>query len=170
MTTAALRSPLRALAGGRIACLAILFLASCPTPAADVSVLGVSWSLPIGAARLQAGAGTEFESPLVIDVHIAFLSITNTGGANWNLRISREISGGSWPGGVNVSLKRGGGSAEAGISSGLAYLVLSDDLQPFFSGTGDYESVEILLKLDGVTTQTAPGLHSLTIRYAVEVP
>jgi hypothetical protein len=155
-------------AGRRIAngC-AILLLAICPARAADVSVLGVPWTISVGAAHLQAGAGSEFESPIVSDVHVAFLSITNTGGASWNLRISRTVVGDPLPAGVVVSLKRGGGSAEAGISDGLTYQPLTDQTEAFFSGTGDYESVEILVRLDGITTQTIPDLYSLTIRYSV---
>lgn len=164
-----LRLPLLAGAGKRVAYAgAILFLAI-QARAADVSVLGVPWTLMVGTAHLQAGAGTEFESPIVSDVHLAFLSITNTGGASWNLRIARENAM-QWPDGVSILLKRSGGSGEAGLSDGLSYLALTSDPQAFFSGTGDYESVEILVRLDGITTATAAGLHSLTIRYAVEVP
>ena len=163
------RLPLLAGAGWRIAWCCAILLPAIPIRAADVSVLGVPWSLMVGVAHLQAGAGTEFESPIVSDVHLAFLSITNTGGASWNLRIAREGAM-QWPDGVSVSLRRSGGSGEAGLTNGLSYLGLTTSSQTFFSGTGDYESVEILVRLDGVTTATAPGLHSLTIRYVVEVP
>jgi len=138
--------------------------------AADVSVLGGPWFMSIGTAHLEAGAGTDFLSPVASDVFIAVLAISNTGGANWSLRIAREGNEAQWPAGVSVSLRRGGGSAEAGISDGLTYRTLTSDLQPFFSGTGDYASVEILVRLDGVTVQTPPGFFSLAIRYAVEVP
>src|SRR5205085_1383469 len=138
--------------------------------AADVSVLGAPWSISIGPAQLQAGAGTHFLSPLASDVFVAVLAISNTGGAHWSLRIAREGNEAQWPAGVSVSLRRSGGSAEAGISDGLAYRTLTSDLQTFFSGTGDYASVEILLRLDGVNVQTPPGFYSLAIRYAVDAP
>jgi len=163
------RLPLLAGAGRRIACCCAILLPAIQVRAADVSVLGVPWSLMVGVAHLQAGAGTEFESPIVSDVHLAFLSITNTGGASWNLRIARQDTM-QWPDGVSISLRRSGGSGEAGLASGTSYLALTNAPQEFFSGTGDYESVEILVRLDGVTTATAPGLHSLTIHYSVEVP
>jgi hypothetical protein len=137
---------------------------------ADVTVLGGPWFMSIGAAHLEAGAGTDFLSPISSDVLVAVLAISNTGGANWNLRIAREGNEAQWPAGVQVSLRRSGGSAEAGITDGLTFRVLTSDLQPFFSGSGDYASVEILLRLDGVTTHTPPGFYSLAIRYAVEVP
>jgi len=148
----------------------ILLLCISVARAADVSVLGAPWSLSVGSASLQAGAGTDFLSPVASEVFIAVLAISNTGGANWNLRIAREGNEAQWPPGVSVSLRRSGGSAEAGIIDGLAYRTLTSDLQPFFSGTGDYASVEILLRLDGVTVQTPPGFYSLAIRYAVDVP
>jgi len=158
-------------AGGWIVSWSVMsLLATGVGRAADVSVLGAGWSQSAGVAQLQAGAGTEFNSPIASEVHIAFLSITNTGGASWVLRIAREDLASTWPDGVNIFLRRGGGSAEAGISSGLGYVALTDDLQAFFSGTGDYETVEILARLDGISTSTAPGVYSLKIRYAVEVP
>jgi hypothetical protein len=147
----------------------LLLLASAVAPAADLSVLGGPWSASLDASWLEAGAGSEFASPAVSDVLVAVLSISNTGGANWSVSIAREGNEALWPPGVTVALKRGGGSAEAGISDGLTYQVLASDPQPFFSGTGDYPSVEILLRLDGVSTQTSPGPYSLVIRYAIDV-
>jgi hypothetical protein len=138
--------------------------------AADVSVVAAPWFMSIGTLHLAQGAGTDFLSPIASDVFIAQLAISNTGGANWSLRIAREGNESQWPPGVSVSLRRGGGSAEAGISDGLTYRTLTSDLQPFFSGTGDYASVEILVRLDGVTVHTPPGFFSLAIRYAVEAP
>jgi len=148
----------------------ILLACTSAAQAADVSVLGGPWSLSIGAAHLEAGPGTDIVSPVASDVFIAVLAISNTGGANWSLRIAREGNESQWPPGVTVSLRRSGGSAESGLSDGLSYRTLTSDLQPFFSGTGDYASVEILLRLDGVTVQTPPGFYSLAIRYAVDVP
>lgn len=126
--------------------------------------------MSIGAAHLEAGAGTDFRSPIASDVFIAVLAITNTGGASWNLSIAREGNEMQWPAGVSIALRRSGGSAEAGIVDGLAFRTLTSDLQPFFSGNGDYASVEILLRLDGVSRQTPPGFYSLAIRYAVDAP
>jgi hypothetical protein len=149
---------------------AILLVGISPVRAADLTVLGGPASLAVGVAQLEAGAGSDFRSPVATEVLVAVLTISNTGGASWNLSIAREGNELLWPAGMRVFLKRSGGSAEAGISDGLSYRALTTNLVPFFSGTGDYASVEILLMLDGVTIDTPPGLHSLTIRYAIEVP
>lgn len=163
-------APLPAGAGGRAQRLAILLFCISCAHAADVTVLGGPWSTSVGAAQLPAGAGTDFNSPIAADLLIAVLAISNTGGANWNLKIAREGNEAQWLSGVSVALKRSGGSAEAGIIDGLAYRQLTSDPQPFFRGTGDYASVEIFLRLDGVTVATPPGFSSLTIRYSIEVP
>ena len=126
--------------------------------------------MPVGAPHLQAGAGTDFNSPVTSDVLIAVLAISNTGGASWTLQIAREGNEMQWPASVSVALKRSGGSAEAGISDGLSYQSLTSDPQTFFSGTGDYATVEIFLRLDGVTVSTPHESFSLTIRYSIEVP
>jgi len=65
-------------------------------------------------------------------------------------------------------VKRSGGLGESGIAEGTSYRTLTGDLQAFFSGAGDYESVQILLRLDGITVHTAPGSYSVAIRYAIE--
>lgn len=148
----------------------ILLLSMSVACAADVSVLGAPWNLSIGPAQLEAGAGTQFLSPITSEVFIAVLAISNTGGASWSLSIAREGNETQWPSGVSVSLRRSGGSTEAGINDGLAYRTVTRDLQPFFNGTGDYANVEILLRVDGVTVQTPPGFYSLAIRYAVDSP
>ena len=113
----------------------------------------------VRATDLAAAAGSDFRSPIETDVLLATLEISNTGGGAWSVKVAREGSETDWPLGVTVYLKR----ADAG-----SYQALTPDLKTFFSGTGDYSNIEILLKLDGVTVQTAPRLYSLTIRYAIE--
>lgn len=146
----------------------LMFLA--PSHAADVSVFGAPWPATFGSAQLLAGAGTDFDDPVASDVLIAVLSISNTGGGPWNLKVALDGGLPQLPPGLAISLKRGGGSGEVGLSDGLAYRALTNDLQTFFSGAGDYDSVEILLRLDGLTVQVPPGLLSLGIRYAIEAP
>jgi hypothetical protein len=139
-----------------------------PAHAADLSVFGGPWSIAFGSADLQAGAGTDFNDPVVADVLVAVLSISNTGGASWSLKMALDGGPAQLPAGVAISLRRGGGSGEAGLSDGLAWRALTGDLQTFFSGAGDYGSVEILLRVDGLTVAAPPGLRSLGIRYSIE--
>lgn len=111
------------------------------------------------ATDLAAAAGSDFRSPIESDVLVATLEISNTGGGSWSLKVAREGIEADWPPGVTVSLKRAGGGS---------YQALTPDLRPFFSGSGDSSNIDILLKLDGVTVQTAPRLYGLTIRYTIE--
>jgi hypothetical protein len=122
----------------------------------------------IGAGDLQAGAGTDFASPLDVDVLVATLAIRNTGGGAWSVKVAREGNENDWPPGVTLAVKRSGGVDEAGITDGTSYRALSGDLQTFFNGAGDYHTIQILLRLEGLTVQTAPGAYNLTIRYAIE--
>lgn len=140
-----------------------------PSPAADVQVVGGPWMYMAGAAQLEAGAGTDFRSPLVSDVLLAVLQISNTGGASWNLKIALSDSA-QWPAGVSILLRRSGGSGEAGLSDGLGWRPLTPDPQLFFSGAGDYAAVEILLRVDGISLRIPPGGYSLNIRYVLEAP
>ena len=178
MNRSSARAPVEAGAGRCAPCrlfrprfpqLAIFLLCISSVHAADVVVLSGPGVGSVGTMQLQAGAGTDFNAPVASDVLLAVLAISNTGGASWNLKIAREGNEAQWPSGVRVALKRSGGSAEAGISDGLSYRLLTSDSQAFFSGTGDYASVEIFLRLDGVTVATPPGFFSLAIRYSIEV-
>ncbi len=164
--------PLEAGAGRRHALVRSAFLLLCLSTAraADVAVSGGPVILTVGAAQLQAGPGTDFQSPVAIDVLVAVLDITNTGGGAWSLMVARDVNEAQWPSGVTISLRRSGGSTESGIDGGLSYHTLTGDEQPFFSGAGDYSNVVILLRLQGITTQTPPAIHSLSIRYVIEAP
>jgi hypothetical protein len=113
----------------------------------------------VRATDLAAAAGSDFRSPIESDVLVATLDISNTGGGSWRVRVAREGSESDWPQGVTVSVKR----ADHG-----SYQALTPDLQTLFTGSGDDSNIQILLKLDGVTVQTAPRLYSLTVRYAIE--
>lgn len=137
--------------------------------AADLSVVGGPWSRSFGQAQLQAGAGTDFPAHLASDELVAMVSISNAEGASWSLHISRVGNEAQWPSDVSVSVKRSGGSGQAGISGGLGYQTLTSEPQLFFSGNGNYENIEILLRLEGVTVQAPPGFYSLAIQYEFQV-
>jgi len=137
--------------------------------AANLSVVPLSWNRSIGLSDLQFGAGTDFRSPVASDVVIAEMEISETGGANWSLRISRDSNAAPWPNGVIVEIKRSGGSGAGVINGGDGYQTLTDSAQELFSGTGDCNNVQILLRLDGVNVHTPPDFYSLQIRYEVLV-
>lgn len=147
-----------------LACLVV------PAAAADLAVTPANFSTQIGAAQLAAGAGSNFESPVVSDVLLATLTISNTGGANWQLEIALDGGEADLPAGVSLSLRRAGGAGEAGISGGLGYQALTGSPETFFNGSGDYASVEILLQIDGITAAVPPAQYTPNLRYTIVVP
>jgi hypothetical protein len=147
---------------------ALLIGLSAATAAADIGLSGGTWFRTIGAPQLEAGAGTDFVSPVDADVMIATLAITNTGGAAWSVRVARTGSESDWPAGVMVAVRRRGGLDENGLVDGTSYRPLTSDLQTLFSGSGDYPNIQILLRLDGVSVHTVPGPYNLAIRYDIE--
>lgn len=153
-------------------CLCALFVGTgVSVRAADIILTpGALGSRTVGVPDLQAGAGSDFRSPLETDVLLATIAINNTGGSSWSVSVGHGGDESGWPPGVSIAVKRSSGVDEIGLSEGETYQTLTGDLRPFFSGTGDYPSIQILLRLDGASVHTTPGLYNLTIRYAVEAP
>ena len=137
--------------------------------AAELGVTPAVVSTQVGAAQLVAGAGSGFASPTLSDVPLATLIISNTNNANWELQIELDIGGLALPSGVSLWLKRGGGNAEQGIVGGLDYRQVSGGPVAFFSGSGDYASVELLLQVDGVTVDVPQDAYMPRLRYSLVV-
>ena len=136
--------------------------------APDIGLTGGPWNSTIDAGDLEAGAGSEFNSPVAIDVLVSTLAISGTGGGNWNVKVSLTGEGAEWLSGVSIAVKRGGDSDDNDISGGLTYRVLTSSPEVFFSGTGDYESIEILLRVEGFDIHARPDEYNLGIRYTIE--
>jgi len=134
--------------------------------APTIGLAGGTWVRTIGAGQLQAGAGSDFNSPVDVDVPIATLAVSDTNGGGWTVKVARI--GSDWPSGVNVAIRLSGGSDERDIQDGKSYRPLTCDLQPLFRGSGDYSNIQILLRLDGVTVDTVPGAYTVAIRYEIE--
>jgi hypothetical protein len=148
---------------------AALALASYASGAADVQVSGELWTRSIGAAQLQAGAGSDFASPLMADESLTLLSISGTNGANWIIQVSLVGDSLTWPDGAVLELRRAGGLNEAGIAEGLDYETVTLAPQPFFSGTGDYADVEILVRLSGFDVETPPDDYTVGIQFQIVI-
>lgn len=148
---------------------ASMFVFSHTTPAADLMLSGGPWLTTVNRMDLQHGAGSDFSSPVATDVLIATLSVSATGGGNWSLLVARETNEGEWPPGLTIAVKRSGAWDESGLSDGISYRALTADLQTLCSGTGDYASIQILLRVDGLSVTTQPGSYALGIRYVVQI-
>lgn len=135
---------------------------------ADVTLSGGPWLRTVSRSDLGHGAGSDFRSPLEVDVLVATLSVSNTAGGNWSLRIAREANEAVWPPGLTIAVKRSGAWDENGLSDGVSYRTLTPDLQTLFSGAGDYPSIQIMMRVDGLSVQMLPGLYEFSIRYVIE--
>ncbi|MEJ0036551.1 MAG: hypothetical protein WDO68_10760 [Gammaproteobacteria bacterium] len=136
--------------------------------AADVTLSGGPWLRNVSRVDLDHGAGSDFRSPLDVDVLIATLSVSNTLGSNWSLRIACETNEAGWPPGLTIAVRRSGGWDESGLSDGTSYRALTPDLQTLFSGAGDYSTIQILMRVDGLSARMSPGSYELSIRYVIE--
>jgi hypothetical protein len=147
---------------------AALLLRAAAVLSADIDLSNAPWSAEIDAGDLQAGPGTEFNSPVVADVLVSTLAISGTGGSNWSVKVSLEGESSEWLSGMSIAVKRSGDAAESAIAGGVSYRVLTSSPETFFSGTGDYETIRILVRIDGVSAHTRPDEYNLAIRYTIE--
>lgn len=148
---------------------AVLALASFAAGAADVQVSVEPWARSIGVAQLQAGAGSDIVSPVFADESLTLLSISGTNGAGWIVQVSLAGNPLTWPAGATLELRRVGGLNEAGIVDGLDYETVTLDSQSFFSGTGDYDGVEILVRLSGFDVETPPDDYTIGVQFHIVI-
>jgi hypothetical protein len=147
---------------------AALLLRAAAAVSADIDLSNAFWSAEIDAADLQAGPGSEFNSPVVADVLVSTLAISGTGGSSWSVKVSLEGESSEWLAGMSIAVKRSGDSAENAISGGMSYRALTGSPETFFSGAGDYDAIQILVRIDGVSAHTRPDEYNLAIRYTIE--
>lgn len=145
---------------------ALALLAASPLAyAVDIGVTG-SWFETIDRDDLAAGAGSDVRTPIDSTSAQVTLDITNTLGAGWTVQLSRSDI--SWPAGVTIAARRtsdgtGGGS----ISGGAAYVGANSAPQIFFTGTGDRTGIQIQIRTEGLSVQTAPGTYTSGLIYSV---
>lgn len=131
--------------------------------AITIAVSG-NWSETIDASDLQAGAGSDlidtYEStdPITIDILVT--------AGNWGLDV-KKIDG-DWHADLHLHAKRtSDGTGSGSISGGDAYQEITGIDQGFFNGNGDRSSVNVRLKLTGVSIQVPPNVYTTTVYYTV---
>lgn len=158
------RSPMPDTAASLLA--AVLCLGGGATGAADLSLVG-TWSRTIDEGDLVAGPGTGFRSPIESDPGQATLTIQNTGGASWRVKVRHTLT--DLPTGVALAVRRSAdGFGSGGIVGGENDLVISDTEQTLCEGTGDRTEIGLRYSLNGITIFQAPGRHGGTLVYQVE--
>jgi hypothetical protein len=128
---------------------------------ADLQVSG-NWFRRIDPADLEAGAGTDFISPLYATGISPSLTISNTDGTGWTLAARLVDSG--LPAGVSVGVRANSGE---GINCGATSLTLSSSDQTLCTGTGDRAGIALELRLQGVSNAQPPGGYGATVQYRV---
>lgn len=146
-------------------CLVVSLALLCATaaPALTFTVTG-GWSLSVGLSDLAATAGSDFVSEytsaanaVVIDVSGALLDTDP-----WTVTIQRTDV--SWDGSLTLSMARtSGGLGSGSISGGTSFQVVALTAQTFFVGTGDRSSIQIQLKLAGMSVTIGSGLQATQV-------
>jgi hypothetical protein len=131
--------------------------------AADIDVVS-TWSPTLNDSNLLDGAGTPLVAHIDSFPGAATLTISGAEGAHWQVQVARRDAG-NWPDGVEIEVKYSGNDAT--IVGGTGYLTLSSGLQPFIEGTGNHATIDLQLRLRGLTLQHRAGGYHLAIDYQI---
>jgi hypothetical protein len=141
----------------------ILAGVSANVTAADILVSG-TWSKTIGKTELKGAARARGGSLIPSPAGVARLSITNTQGGPWLVRVSRNDL--NWPPGLRIAVRRT--SKTVGVLGGETYLDLTEGPRAFVAGLGDQCCIDLQLSVSGASVQTTTGSYRVAITYTVE--
>jgi len=133
--------------------------------ALDITVTG-NWNITIDSDDLVGGAGTDLQNSHLSGSAQITIDISNATSStdNWQVSISRT----GWVSGVSLSVRRTTvGTGPGSISGGTSYLAVTSNPQPFFSGAGDRTNINLQLKIETLSLQNLPNIHSSTVTYTV---
>ena len=147
----------------RVGLCLILCAAAAIAEGADISVSGTWWRI-VSRDDLIAGAGTSLPAEIESAAGIATLTIANTGGSRWRVDVAKA-SDVNWPPGVNIAIRRS--SAESGVDGGTTYLTLTQGAQTLIEGTGNHPSIQVQLRVQGLSLQALAATYSLLITYTI---
>ncbi len=128
-----------------------------------------AWNLLIDSSDVVGGAGgnlipsyTSASDSIVLDV-----SSTIDDSDSWQIQVHKTDS--NWSGGLVLSCIRSTNGIGSGTISGgnTVYLDLTAVGQLFFDGAGDRTSIDIQLKLSGVTAAIASDVYVTTVYFTV---
>ncbi len=154
-------------AGLALLALVLVSLPSSIFGAVSISVLG-NWSETVDEADLQGEPGSVLEDVYESPTDQVSISIADSldNADAWRVDVRRLDT--VWDGGVTVSVKRtSDGSGGGTISGGSNYVDVTGVDKVFFSGTGDRDSVDVQLRLSGISVDVSPDSYSSTVTYTV---
>ncbi|MEO6739212.1 MAG: hypothetical protein ABIP20_03110 [Chthoniobacteraceae bacterium] len=144
----------------------LALLAFIPAGQAADLVSSGDWTETITAANLISGAGSNLQSQLQSLSGVTTLTISNAPGS-WSLRVRR--SGGTWPAGVTLLVKRtSAGSGSGTISGGDTFVAVTGSDTEIFSGTEARSNVSLQFKLSGLSVGITPATYLSSIIFTVQ--
>jgi len=148
--------------------LAGLLLTLCPAGAADLTLGGGgAWLETISSADLESGPGSDLVDSRTSLADQASLDVWNTGGATWQVVVSRTDA--HWPTGARLWARRtSAGTGCDPVSGGEAFQEVFALDQVLFSGTDDCLGITVQLRLTGLSLDIAPDAYLTAVAYRVE--
>jgi hypothetical protein len=131
-----------------------------------ITVTG-DWSLTIGEADLQGGAGSDLKSQYASASNQIMIDINNIN-AGWSLYVEGAII--HWQNPMAVWIRRtgdGSGHPQGYIDGGTSWLQVTLSSQLFYWGSRRRINVPVQLGLNGVSVQIPEDVYSGTITYTV---
>ncbi|MFN7143885.1 MAG: hypothetical protein ACK4YP_08930 [Myxococcota bacterium] len=142
-------------------------LTSAPVLAMDLAVTG-SWTLPVTATDLVAGAGSALRATVdsgASDVRVD-VDLTAGDADAWRLEIRR--SDGSWDPDLRVWVRRSGdGTGTGTIAGGDTWVEVGPTNSILFEGSGDRQDVPIQLRLGGLSLGVTPAAYLTALQYTL---
>lgn len=141
-----------------------------PAPKLTIRVNG-KWTITLKVADLVSSAGgSDFAGVLesaVNEISVTISKTTDPIASPWRLDISRVDT--TWdPSLVLYARRTGDGTGDGTINGGTVYQEITNTDQIFFDGTGDRSSIDIQLKLSGVSANNLMvTTYAATVYYTV---
>ena len=135
--------------------------------AMDLAASG-SWSVPVTASDLVAGAGTGLVSSKDSASTEVVLEVTLTSGSTDRWRIDLRRANSVWDGDVHVWVRRtGSGSGTGSVTDGLSWTEVRSTDTTFFEGEGDRSGLPIQIRVTGISLSITPDAYLTSLQYTL---
>lgn len=123
----------------------------------EISAEG-SWTPRVDDGDLAGAAGSDVASTYTSDPEDLTLSVSGATGASdaWRVEVRQELSP-WWDSDLTLEIRRvGDGSGSGSVDGGTGFQTLGQSDAVFFTGEGDRASIQIQLRLSGVSVSDIP--------------
>lgn len=127
-----------------------------------------SWSRVIDAGDLAGAAGSDLVPTFDSMPTAVSLGVTGTTGPadTWEIQVSRTDV--SWDSQLHLSVMRtSAGTGPGTMAGGLAFLEILPLEQSFLTGSGDRSSIQVQVRLSGVSVLVAQGSYAVTVNFTL---